>query len=73
LYIERKKLLTGEIYDNSKGKDGKHRIKSSLTKLKDLEWLGFNLLNDAIRTSLKRYLNFDYEDESRFQTHFVNV
>jgi len=53
--------LMGKFYDNSRGKDGKHRIKSRLNDLKDFEWLGLNLSNDAIRTRLKSFLNFGYE------------
>jgi len=58
--ISRKPLM-GKFYDNSRGKDGKHRIKSRLNDLKDFEWLGLNLSNDAIRTRLKSFLNFGYE------------
>jgi len=32
-----------------------------LSNLKDFEWLGLSLSNDAIRTRLKIYLNFGYE------------
>jgi len=59
LYTERRKPLIGKFYDNSKGKVGKHRLECRLTALKDLEWYGLELSNDAIRTSLKKFLNFN--------------
>jgi len=59
LYTESRKPLIGKFYDNSKGKVGKHRLECRLTALKDLEWYGLELSNDAIRTSLKKFLNFN--------------
>jgi len=57
LYTERRKPLMGKFYDNSRGKIGKHRIE---LRLKDFEWLGLALSNDAIRARLMSYLNFGY-------------
>jgi len=61
LYTERRNPLMGKFYDNSRGKIGKHHIESRLNDLKDFEWLGLTLSNDAITTRLKSYLNFGYE------------
>jgi len=58
LYTERRKPLMGKLYDNSRGKIGKHRIESRLNDLKDFEWLGLTLSNGVIWTRLKSYLNF---------------
>jgi len=62
LYSERRKPNKGRFYNNSKGKVGLHELKNRLTFIcgLDFEWLHLDMNDNAIRTNLKRFLNFDF-------------
>jgi len=62
LYTERRKPFRGKFFNNAHGKIGLHDFRNRLCFIGkiDLDWHGLGLSNDAIRTGLKKALNFDF-------------
>jgi len=64
LYTTRRKPDIARFFNNSKGKIGLHNISNRLHFMNEMNdnWMTRNPTNDAIRTTLKSFLNFDFTD-----------
>jgi len=61
LYTTRRKPEIAQFYNNSRGKIGLHNLSNRIDFMNGLEaWLTKDLNDDAIRITLKGYLNFDF-------------
>jgi len=63
LFNERRRPLWGKFFNNAHGKIGLHDLKNRLQFIGNINmnWLGLDLSDNAIRTGLKKELNFDFE------------
>jgi len=63
LFTTRRKPDIAQFYNNSRGKIGLHNISNRIDFMNGLkEWLTRDLNDNAIRTMLKEYLDFNFEN-----------